>query len=128
MTDEHSITDPREMRQRFNEMRRGRSFCDDRTPNTVDVIVRNVNTMAEIRGLSGEDRYTVLAWHLMHMAARLEKMALAQAMLSPPRPIFMASCQHKETQAIDPGHNDGEVLRCVDCGARKKPGSEWSRP
>lgn len=89
MTDEHSITDPREMRQRFNEMRMGRSFFDDRTPSTADAIVRNVGAKAEMQGLSGEDRYTVLAWHLMHMAVRLERMALEQAMLSPPRPIFM---------------------------------------
>jgi hypothetical protein len=85
--DEYLITDPCEMRRRFNEMGRGRSFHDDRRISGVDAIVRNVNSMAEIQGLSGEDRYTVLAWHLMHTAAKLERMALEQAMLAPPRPI-----------------------------------------
>jgi hypothetical protein len=84
--DEYLITDPREMRQRLNEMGRGRSFHDDRRISGVDALVRNVNTMADVQGLSGEDRYTVLAWHLMHMAARLEAVALQEAMLAPPRP------------------------------------------
>lgn len=37
-------------------------------------------------------------------------------------------CQHKDTQAIDPVHNNGEVLRCVDCGARKPSDGAWRRP
>jgi hypothetical protein len=85
--DEYLITEPREIRQRLNEMGRGRSFYDDRRISGVDALVRNVNMMAEMQGLSGEDRYTVMAWHLMHMAAKLEAVALEQAMLAPPRPI-----------------------------------------
>jgi hypothetical protein len=87
MNDEHAITDPREMRQRFSEIRWGRSFSGNLAPSTVDTIVHRVSSSAEIQGLSGEDRYTVLAWHLMHMAARLEADAIQAAMLAPPRPI-----------------------------------------
>lgn len=37
-------------------------------------------------------------------------------------------CRHQDTQAIDPVYNNGEVLRCVDCGARKHAGGDWRRP
>lgn len=83
--DEYTITDPREMRIKLQEMRRGRSFYDDRRFSSVDALVRNVHDMAEINGLSGEDRYTVMAWHLLHTAARLEKLALEFANTQPAR-------------------------------------------
>jgi hypothetical protein len=90
MSDEHLITDPREMRIKLQEMRRGRSFYDDRRISTVDSIVRAVHDRAEMEGLSGEDRYTVMAWHLMHMAARLESLVLENEMLRPPRAFICA--------------------------------------
>lgn len=87
--DEFTATDPREMRVKMQEMRRGRSFYDDRRNSTVEVIVRNVHMQADIQGLSGEDRYTVMAWHLMHMAAKLEKTVLDTAMLAPAKTIVL---------------------------------------
>jgi hypothetical protein len=87
--DQHAIFEPREMRIKLQEMRRGRSFHDDQRMSVVDSIVRNCHDQAEIQGLSGEDRYTVMAWHLMHMAARLEKQVLEFAMLSPAPAIVL---------------------------------------
>lgn len=116
MTDEH-ITDTREMRKRLMEMALGRPFDDrDPHPSICCGIIRNVRDAACYAGLSGEDLYTMMAWHLLHHAARMEKVALRQAMLEP------------ATQTIDPPHNYGETMRCVDCGYRKFPDGTWRAP
>jgi hypothetical protein len=86
--DQFTVTDPREMRIKLEEMRRGRSFYNDGRISGVDAIVRSVHDLAEMRGLSGEDRYTVMAWHLLNMAARLEELALEVARTQPARPFF----------------------------------------
>ncbi len=133
VTNEH-ITEAREMRKQLNAFARlghlgaGRP---DRGPTICASIVRNCQSMAEYAGLSGEDLYTVTLWHLLHHAMRMEKVVFDRAMTEVSTRMFIRTpglCAHADTQAIDPAHNNGGILRCVDCGARRKPGSEWSRP
>ena len=101
MSDEHKVTDPREMRQRLDEIARGVPFSTEgRAPalNICGAIVRNVRDMAQIAGYSGEDRYTALAWHLLHHASRMEQAVLQQVALAPRLGIISESAYQREQQ------------------------------
>jgi hypothetical protein len=51
-------------------------------------VLRRVDSMALAQGLSAEDKYALMAYHLLHHAARMEKMALDAAALSESRVLI----------------------------------------
>lgn len=85
------ITDPREMRKRLLELALTGTMPGHRSRSisAPGYIVRSSMKMAEAMGLSGEDTYTVIAWHLLHQAMRLEKLIFDEVMTRPPRPIVI---------------------------------------
>lgn len=89
-SEQFTTTDPREMRKKMMGMACGFPFDEDAPSRSMVIgsIIRNVRDMAAVAGLSGEDLHTVLAWHLMHHAARMERMALENEMLRPARQII----------------------------------------
>lgn len=90
---DYDTTDVRQMRRELKELARDWCRFDERAasfPSACSSIVRNCFMMAEANGLSGEDLYTVMAWHLQKHAAEMEKFALNDAMLRPP-PMIIAT-------------------------------------
>ena len=83
------LTDPREIRKLLLEVaHRGRSVSrDDRwgsLPNCSSAMVRNIFTMAEAEGLSGEDKMTVLAYHaLLQYEATMDKLVAEMGFIRP---------------------------------------------
>lgn len=69
---------PEEMRAEISRLRR------------YDPMVCNVMDMADYRGLSAEDRYTVLAYHALRMLLAAHQRALDDAMTRPMTPLVMA--------------------------------------
>jgi len=54
-----------------------------------DPMVCNVMRMADYNGLSGEDRYLILAYHALHELARMKQMVLDNALTRPMPPMFV---------------------------------------
>lgn len=94
MPDLNNIIDPREMRKALNRIARTGTMEGDRTGLSASaMIVRNVAVMASVRGLSGEDHYTMLAWHLLEHARRMEQILLDEARNRLPAPIIISKEQ-----------------------------------
>lgn len=114
---EREPTTPSEIRQRIYEIGLGRSLDDRRMPSVVEGIVRNTMRMADIEGLSGEDRYTFMAWHLLTAAKAMEERTLNDAFT---RQSVVRICAHNNTRAINPQFNlRGAHLECITCGAQR---------
>lgn len=55
-----------------------------------DPLVRNVMCMADYRGMSAEDRYTILAYEALRQLNHIKQLTLNDAMLNPAPPILRA--------------------------------------
>lgn len=91
------LTDPNEMRKRLMlAARRGyRVDGDDLAPLWQSPLVRSVFTYADIEGLSGEDRMTVLAYHALCVAERLQDQLVQLINTMPAASIVTAHEQHR---------------------------------
>ena len=84
------ITDPREIRKQLLELALTGSMPGRRgIISACSALVHNCMRTAQAQGLSGEDTYTLIAWHLLHQAMRLEKIVLDDA-YSRPAPQLVA--------------------------------------
>lgn len=88
--------DVREMRQRINVAARGHERVDGKdggpfSASPAAPMVRNVLTMAEAQGLSGEDAMTVLAYYALKEYERLYDLLLDDAIMRPTTTMVFAA-------------------------------------
>jgi hypothetical protein len=85
MPDENIIT-PQDMRRRMQEMASTGLALDGRPePNFTAPAVRQCLLTGRYNGLSGEDTYTMLAWHLLQMAERYGRIVYELAVTARPQ-------------------------------------------
>lgn len=85
---------PQEMRRELFE----RQF-DHCLGSSVPVIVRNVQAQADKLGLSGEDRYTVMAYTLARALEQAQRMLYDQLVMMPPAGIVADPARGAEVKA-----------------------------
>ena len=99
-----SLTDPREMRKELIRVSyTGGSLLDDdprRFPGAGSALLRNIRNMAEAQGLSGEDFYTCMAWHLALSCQRMEGQLLEFLISQPPRSSLARSPGSNEMNSM----------------------------
>lgn len=89
-----------EKRKQLLEASYGHSKTDRRGFGTVGcTIVRHAMRTADAMGLSGEDRYMLMASELLRHADKMEAIVMDGEMLRPPAPMFV---QVEETKPDGP--------------------------
>jgi hypothetical protein len=84
-------TTPAEMRLRLTMIARGRRTLDiNDNFGGLAAIVGNVHHAADAAGMSGEDRYTMMAWHLLQAAQRAQQVTLQLLDVTPSARIMAA--------------------------------------
>jgi hypothetical protein len=82
------VTDRDEMRRLLRERAYfGVSFDGTANFSSVGTTIRMCHHVADGLGLSGEDRYVLMAWHLHIAAMRFEKMVMDAVVLQ--KPVFI---------------------------------------
>lgn len=95
------LTDPREIRQLLQQVAWGIQRVDGKDCSRTSYsqtggIVHQIYTMCDVRGLSGEDKFTLLAYHALLMFEKAIDMKLEQAMLNPAPHFFVPRPKHDE--------------------------------
>jgi hypothetical protein len=116
-TEAACLTDPVEMRKRIHDGLRsgyelsssvsdyGRLFGSEY--NGWQHLARNAYTMAELKGLSGEDRMTALAYYALLSIERLHRALLDEKRMSVPQPVVVTPSPVANTEQKAP---DARVL------------------
>ena len=94
---------PNEMRAAINRLARD------------DALTGYVMHMADLHGMSGEDRYTMLAYHALKQRQEGMQRESAAARIGPVKPMIFRMPQH-------PGNED-HLNTCPDCGSVHCDGS-----
>lgn len=100
---------PNIARQRLAEMARtGYAFDDQYETHACASLLRTVENLARRDGLSGEDKYALLAYHLADVAQHAYKALLDQASRRPPMKIEDYEAAMAEAVARLPKTNTGD--------------------
>ena len=87
-----------------------------------DPLVRAVMDFADYRGVSAEDRYTVLAYNALKQLAEIKRQVLDDAILrQPPRMIVPSNA---EVTGLAPAKGGNEMTTPIAQGPCGLPGSE----
>ena len=82
------LTDPREIRKLLQQVARGTQRVDGKdcsrsSYSQASGIVHQTYCMCDFRGLSGEDKFTLLAYHSLLMFEKVMDQRIEEAMLNP---------------------------------------------
>lgn len=90
-----------EMRAELFRLARGRNDYLPEFRHTQH-LVRLVEDLANHRGLTGEDKYTVLAYVTLKALDKAQELLLQQFSLSPMNPVLMNEQQRQAPQGVAP--------------------------
>lgn len=85
-----------EMRRRILQLSRDRSFVESTSamPVAGAYLVRSVLNAADHSGLSGEDRYAMMAYHALEALGRTQDQLLAFVSCTPSPQLLRQSAEH----------------------------------